>query len=557
METQCIAYDICRYYISDLKASMSPDLWTKVDGLHRSRSLSGLADCPSLFMELSHTMEDLRALRQISAFFKKNADFSEDVKCRETALTSFVQAEKICRITNRRLDYYSTHLDRLDPDMCASISKMQTFISKVLGSYDRFFEDIPRLVRITAGATSTSGRRNSLPYMKLGRNVVTTERAKPYAVALARYFGYQNQSVKTISSSRIELVPKNFKTHRTIACEPGGNIPFQLAFDGHVKNMLRRKTPCDLSCQSKNQELAKQGSIDGSFATLDLSAASDTVAYSAVEFLFPSDWFQYLTDVRTSFGRLDGKLIKFAKFSSMGNGSTFPIETLIFAAACHATGCKDYVVYGDDIVVPTECYAPVCKILQFLGFSVNHEKSFSSGPFRESCGEDYFEGTLITPFYLRCWPKSRNGVSHNINGLVSVAVPCGRLWHFCRNIVRDQSLPLVPYGPDSMVGVFIDAFTCYKTKSFNSKPNKRLTPFQGIWYKGYVSKSNARRIYDSRTCFLWHLLKSQKPWSTIETSSVPTLSHKFVRKWVRWIPAEGVPLHVSTWSDYLTSRHNG
>jgi hypothetical protein len=97
-------------------------------------------------------------------------------------------------------------------------------------------------------------------------------------------------------------VPKNWKTFRTIACEPDGALPFQLAFDTFAKRRLRARG-INLSDQSRNQLLAKEGSINGSLATIDLSSASDTVAFNTVALLFPTEWFDVLNAFRSTHWR--------------------------------------------------------------------------------------------------------------------------------------------------------------------------------------------------------------------------------------------------------------
>jgi len=87
----------------------------------------------------------------------------------------------------------------------------------------------------------------------------------------------------------------------------------------------------------------------------------------------------------------------------MGNGYTFPLETLIFwaiARTCVRSG-GIVSVYGDDIIVPSEDYEQLCYVLRAAGFSPNKTKSFSTGPFRESCGADYFYGIDIRPTYVK------------------------------------------------------------------------------------------------------------------------------------------------------------
>jgi hypothetical protein len=90
----------------------------------------------------------------------------------------------------------------------------------------------------------------------------------------------------------------------------------------------------------------------------------------------------------------------------MGNGFTFELESLIFWSVAKA--CSELLnlesevsVYGDDIIIDSRGYDLLTRSLSELGFFVNSEKSFSSGPFRESCGADWFKGTWIRPFYVK------------------------------------------------------------------------------------------------------------------------------------------------------------
>jgi hypothetical protein len=153
--------------------------------------------------------------------------------------------------------------------------------------------------------------------------------------------------------------------------------------------------------------LAQIGSNDGSLATIDLSSASDTVAREVVRFLMPESWYERLDLCRSKVGELDGKWLRYEKFSSMGNGFTFELETLIFwglAIACvRSCGLEtDKVrVYGDDIIVPVDAYDFLVEVLSYCGFTTNSSKSYKSGAFRESCGKDYFNGHEVRPFFQK------------------------------------------------------------------------------------------------------------------------------------------------------------
>jgi hypothetical protein len=100
-------------------------------------------------------------------------------------------------------------------------------------------------------------------------------------------------------------------------------------------------------------------------------------------------------DLRSPKGVLVDKSYTFEKISSMGNGFTFALESLIFGAlvrcAIRRTGSvKKSAVYGDDLIVPVTAAPYLKTLLEYFGFQLNEDKSFAAGPFRESCGKDFY-----------------------------------------------------------------------------------------------------------------------------------------------------------------------
>jgi hypothetical protein len=102
-----------------------------------------------------------------------------------------------------------------------------------------------------------------------------------------------------------------------------------------------------------------------------------------------------------------GSVIDLQKVSSMGNGFTFELETLLFwgltSAIRELVDDKEHriVVFGDDIIAGTRTASAVMQFFPMFGFTVNRRKSFLDGPFRESCGKHYFNGSDVTPLYVR------------------------------------------------------------------------------------------------------------------------------------------------------------
>lgn len=209
-----------------------------------------------------------------------------------------------------------------------------------------------------------------------------------------------------VDGSKLGFVPKNAKTDRAICTEPLLNSFVQLG----IGKVLRRKLKhagCNLDSQKRNQDLAYKASVNGKLSTVDLKAASDTISYMLVLELLPTAWFELLDSARSKAYTYEGRTYEFEKFSSMGNGFTFELESMIFLALAEAVAehlgvsKRDISVYGDDIIIPSECYNLLEIVMAFSGFTINHEKSFSYGPFRESCGEDFFFGAPVRPIFIK------------------------------------------------------------------------------------------------------------------------------------------------------------
>jgi hypothetical protein len=213
-------------------------------------------------------------------------------------------------------------------------------------------------------------------------------------------------SVELVTNNNINFVPKTYKTYRSIASEPLLNGFLQKGVDKFMRGRLAA-WGLDLRYQELNQHLAREGSLGGfnPYATIDLSAASDSLSTGICKVLLPPAWFEFLNSIRSHQYAYKGRRETYSKFVSMGNGFCFPLQTLVFAAACHAccVSCgvpDDFRVYGDDIVVRQSQALMVVELLRYLGFRTNPEKTFIIGPFRESCGADWHSGTDIRPVYV-------------------------------------------------------------------------------------------------------------------------------------------------------------
>lgn len=292
--------------------------------------------------------------------------------------------------------------------------KASRIIRKVLGELD--INEVLLTGSFTGGATTSKKRGAECLASKYQGELDVTPECWDYVREIVHshdtWVSY-NPLVLTprlVKGNILFTVPKTAVIDRVCCKEPDLNIYFQKSVGNYIRRRMRLKTGCDLNDQARNRNLARLGSVDGSLATIDLSSASDSLSDNLVRILMPAEWYQLLDALRCRKTFIkDGKEMRsktLSMFSSMGNGFTFELESLVFWALARATQLLSkstgiVSVYGDDIIVPTRIAARVINVLRWCGFSTNVDKTFRRGPFRESCGGHYHGGLDVTPFYLR------------------------------------------------------------------------------------------------------------------------------------------------------------
>ena len=332
------------------------------------------------------------------------------------ALRKWKLSEEACRQTNQR--FRDQKLRPFTGRVEAALFGAQRKIASVLGSLR-----LPVVLsdcKWGPGATFDLGRREATPDKKISLTTSVTSGALPFWRAVvesdphwaACYLGYNPEgrysllpnTVKIVRGSRFLTVPKSAKTDRCIAAEPTGNGFLQQGVHSYMRRRLKR-FGVDLDDQSINQELAR-GAYSSELSTLDLSAASDTIARELVYHLLPLDWAMFLDSLRSPETLVEGEWVRTEKFASMGNAFCFELETLIFWAVCCSVvdllgGVGTVSVYGDDLIVPRNAFDQVVECLTACGFSVNEKKSFKEGNFFESCGTHFHRSVDVTPVYQK------------------------------------------------------------------------------------------------------------------------------------------------------------
>lgn len=391
---------------------------------------------PQDYSDVSSFDDDYQAV----SFLKKYPDFPGMAEKAELkAVETFYKAEDICADANQRLrafrrsqntsfqvrsviyraaeiclevlgPYVNTDLwfssCRFGPgvsDTCRGLGTSYNKLDAPL-SVTRAFHEMG--LQLVAGSPSWSRtvHRTGLGEVTLesGRKATTFE--TPPEIGL--------KDLRTTIGNTVTFVPKTALTDRAIAIEPHINIFAQLGLGSMIRGKLK-KHGVDLDHQAEHHaNLALSASLAGDLATIDLSMASDTISYEVVKELIPPKWFHALDLTRSRSGVIKGTVHHYEKFSSMGNGYTFELETLIFWSLARA--CCDYEsvglyderglicsCFGDDIIVPTKVEPLLKEVITFCGFSYNVDKTYVKSAFKESCGHDYYVGTNVRPIFQK------------------------------------------------------------------------------------------------------------------------------------------------------------
>lgn len=375
---------------------------------------------PAEYLHLSDFRDDYLVVSYLS----KWTGLDTGVDKEKVALEAFASSESKCKETNRRLKDAASGV-KFNPAVEPVLLLAQQKIADVLGPLR--WIDALECVGWGKGATATLKGAEANLVRKIdpgmGRISVTRgaldlivlliESDPCWASAILKkdvvgpFSLLRSQVFEIVPGNKITTVPKDATKDRTIAAEPTANIFMQLGVGRLIRRRLLKRCGIDLDDQGPNQRAALRGSAGSGEATLDLKSASDTVSKELIEQLIPCEWLILLKSLRSPKGTIDGSnWFEYEKFSSMGNGFTFELETLIFWALAVATlqhhGYKGRVlVYGDDVILPSEAYTAYSEVLSYCGFEVNSKKSFSDGYFRESCGGHYWNGHVVTPVYQK------------------------------------------------------------------------------------------------------------------------------------------------------------
>lgn len=398
-------------------------------GFLRAEDYTGLVSfADSIASQKYETAEQHFSANQLAAFIRKYPfpKGSVDSDPRAKALETFLAAENRCRRMNQKFAILSKGRNPYTHEL----NSARAWIRYVLGDFS-FAHIVSSCNWGPGAAVGVHGNATNMARKLLSQSWSVS----PCAYDIARSFLKADPLIfeylcahderyhavdpdlfdkkcleksEFVDYNKIAFVPKTALVERTIAIEPSLNGFVQKGADLYMRSRLKR-VGLDLHDQSRNQELARLGSLKDEidpFVTIDLSSASDSISIGLCRDLLPPEWFYFLNRIRSRSYLIKGRQpATYEKFTSMGNGFCFPLETLLFGSLCavaydEQSLSHDFCVYGDDIIVRQSASARVLSLLRNCGFKANRRKTFLQGPFRESCGADWFEGEDVRPLTL-------------------------------------------------------------------------------------------------------------------------------------------------------------
>lgn len=342
---------------------------------------------------------------------------------KEVAISSALEAEARNLETNRKIGAY---LDGFgyNPtfDLLPAIRRKIAYVLKPFN-----LEKLIQFVRWGPGADALNKRPFVSSYHKFKSSLAGPRSCAPYATAILEQNhiwatwlcghapeGPVSPFMHMVNWDKVTTVPKTALSDRTIGVGPPFAVYLQLGIGQMIRIDLRR-IGIDLNTQEWNKWLALDSSKDDSDATIDLTNASELNSRGLIQAIFLGEpekyphlttWFQVLDNCRMKFAKFPGDRVPrlLHKWSAMGNGYTFELETLVFWAiastVCDREGGKVSAVYGDDIIVSKHAAHKVMEALEGFGFQVNTRKTFTSGAFRESCGMNAWYGNELHAYRI-------------------------------------------------------------------------------------------------------------------------------------------------------------
>lgn len=253
-----------------------------------------------------------------------------------------------------------------------------------LDLFTRVVFNTPGLKRSAKSHMQNDGFNHKKGYRLLSAESASDIPFKLFAIRFKRF-------VNLVHGSRIETVPKNNQTDRCINIECMGNMIVQRCIASLVIGKIKDHFDIDLY---QSQHIHKLLLRDPENATIDFKNASNSNWLSVIDWFFPKKFVSFLRKSRSRYVSHDingyEELVELNMLAPMGNGFTFEVMTMLLLCISRELDSFSHV-FGDDVIIDRNVASLFSSVMESIGWVINTEKSFTTGPFRESCGGFYHD----------------------------------------------------------------------------------------------------------------------------------------------------------------------
>lgn len=349
---------------------------------------------------------------------------------------------------------------------------------------------------------------------------------------------YRDLEIAEDSVVQLIAVPKDSRGPRLISSEPSEKMTYQQFLKGilypYIETHRITRGQVNFTDQTINGRLALEGSIEGVWATLDLSKASDLLSLELVDALFESTPIhEFLMGARSTHVRYRNRTHRLRKYGPMGNALTFPVQALSFysiiVGSLIADGVpkkiahKSVFVYGDDIIVPTEHVHLAIDSLQACGLRINTEKSCFSGCFRESCGVDACLGVDVTPVKVKETFQKQRVTSLRSWVSYSNEFFWRGYWNLSREVLKTtEQGKFLPFVTTDSPLIGVETWTLDHAMRLNKRRRKWSQDYQAYQIRGQAIVAKTKKpVYPG-----WeHMLNWA--WNGTESADIPFSTNTF------------------------------
>lgn len=335
-----------------------------------------------------------------------------------------------------------------------------------------------------------------------------------------------------VQGSRFSTVPKNNKVRRPINVEAFGNLIVQR----HIGAQIREVIKSNFYDLDRLAEVHANRISNPNLATIDFSNASDSISLALVKFLVPKRFFKLISQARSSFilGP-DDQYYPLNKVSSMGNGFTFELMSLILVAIARQFD-PTASVFGDDVIIEKKYAEDFISVCTAVGFNVNLDKSFVDGPFRESCGANYHDGEGYIESYDFTWITNPGELVVTLNKLYRLA----RVYPSFKT-VHDKVMLLIPKAMQRGPSIDLDRDQFYLTAVLENKRDNEGKPIYD--FPSYIVAKAAvgEKITSQQVLNYLQALNYDpdsfvrvKGWKFVEKLRTPTTRALWSRQWAKY-----------------------